>query len=287
MNYTGITRYKEQRSNCYREANSNGSSSHKRLPKLRRFFCSTNRRIISTSPTSNNCSTQFASMRSKKGVTVVSVFHDVNLASLYCDRLLLMEKGEIAMIGDPQDVIRETTIRKRVQSTRQNTAPSGITEAANDASSLKQKRKVNRSSSKKRFHRLSGKRSLRVDQTVENSIVRRHECRNGLVSNIRQSPRRRRIIIAMMSKRKWPPISNNTVPAVRHRRHDDCRHDGACGNRRIQRRISARSVMVTAGVGNAVDVSQALRVKENIASVRSTHGSSSTANCPKKRSSKR
>ena len=29
----------------------------------------------------------------EKGLTVISVFHDINLASLYCDRLLLMDKG--------------------------------------------------------------------------------------------------------------------------------------------------------------------------------------------------
>lgn len=45
-----------------------------------------------------------------EGKTVVSVFHDVNLAALYCDRLLLMENGEIAKIGLPQDVVREPII---------------------------------------------------------------------------------------------------------------------------------------------------------------------------------
>lgn len=45
-----------------------------------------------------------------EGKTVVSVFHDVNLAALYCDRLLLMENGEIAKIGSPQDVVREPII---------------------------------------------------------------------------------------------------------------------------------------------------------------------------------
>ena len=30
-----------------------------------------------------------------KGLTVISVFHDINLASLYCDRLLLMDNGRI------------------------------------------------------------------------------------------------------------------------------------------------------------------------------------------------
>ena len=43
--------------------------------------------------------------------TVISVFHDVNLAALYCDRLLLMEHGEIAEIGVPQDVVKESIIQ--------------------------------------------------------------------------------------------------------------------------------------------------------------------------------
>ncbi|WP_025785556.1 adenosylcobinamide amidohydrolase [Sporosarcina sp. D27] len=46
-----------------------------------------------------------------EGKTIVSVFHDINLAALYCDRLLLMENGEIAKIGLPQDVVRETIIQ--------------------------------------------------------------------------------------------------------------------------------------------------------------------------------
>ena len=46
-----------------------------------------------------------------KGLTVISVFHDINLASLYCDRLLLMDKGQIAKIGVPQDVVKEEAIQ--------------------------------------------------------------------------------------------------------------------------------------------------------------------------------
>lgn len=45
-----------------------------------------------------------------KGLTVISVFHDINLASLYCDRLLLMDQGQIASIGKPQDVVKEQAI---------------------------------------------------------------------------------------------------------------------------------------------------------------------------------
>lgn len=46
----------------------------------------------------------------EKGLTVISVFHDVNLASLYCDRLLLLHKGRIAALGTPQQIVKETLI---------------------------------------------------------------------------------------------------------------------------------------------------------------------------------
>lgn len=45
-----------------------------------------------------------------KGLTVVSVFHDINLASLYCDRLLMMESGTIQHIGEPHAVLKEEQI---------------------------------------------------------------------------------------------------------------------------------------------------------------------------------
>ncbi|MFD1929409.1 adenosylcobinamide amidohydrolase [Sporosarcina siberiensis] len=46
----------------------------------------------------------------EKELTVVSVFHDINLASVYCDRLLLLDNGKISSIGTPQDVIKEEAI---------------------------------------------------------------------------------------------------------------------------------------------------------------------------------
>lgn len=47
-----------------------------------------------------------------KDLTVVSVFHDINLAAMYCDRLLLMNNGHIASIGVPQDVVKEASIHE-------------------------------------------------------------------------------------------------------------------------------------------------------------------------------
>lgn len=47
----------------------------------------------------------------ERELTVISVFHDINLAALYCDRLLLIDQGEIAKIGEPRDVVDETIIQ--------------------------------------------------------------------------------------------------------------------------------------------------------------------------------
>ena len=46
------------------------------------------------------------------GLTVVSIFHDMNLAALYCDRLLLMQKGRIQTIGRPHEVLIDAQIEE-------------------------------------------------------------------------------------------------------------------------------------------------------------------------------
>lgn len=45
-------------------------------------------------------------------LTVVSVFHDINLASLYCDELLLMESGSVKAMGVPHEVLLESQIEE-------------------------------------------------------------------------------------------------------------------------------------------------------------------------------
>jgi iron complex transport system ATP-binding protein len=42
----------------------------------------------------------------ERGLTVVLVSHDLNLASQYCDRLLMLSEGQIARMGSPDEVIR-------------------------------------------------------------------------------------------------------------------------------------------------------------------------------------
>lgn len=43
-------------------------------------------------------------------VTVVAVLHDLNLASLYCDRILMLHKGEQIGIGTPTDMLQSDRI---------------------------------------------------------------------------------------------------------------------------------------------------------------------------------
>jgi iron complex transport system ATP-binding protein len=44
-------------------------------------------------------------------LTVIAVLHDLNLASMYCDRLMLLHEGRIVRLGKPSDVITSPTIR--------------------------------------------------------------------------------------------------------------------------------------------------------------------------------
>ncbi len=45
-------------------------------------------------------------LRGERGTTVVMISHDLNLAALYGDRILLLKDGRMERIGDPRDVLR-------------------------------------------------------------------------------------------------------------------------------------------------------------------------------------
>jgi len=47
-----------------------------------------------------------------QGMSVIIVNHDLNLASLYCQRLILMHHGKIYAEGTPQSLINEKTIKE-------------------------------------------------------------------------------------------------------------------------------------------------------------------------------
>ena len=44
-------------------------------------------------------------LKNEKGITVIMVSHDVNLAAMYSDHLLLLKEGEIVCIGTPSEVL--------------------------------------------------------------------------------------------------------------------------------------------------------------------------------------
>jgi len=48
----------------------------------------------------------------KEGLTIISVFHDLNLASIASHRLLLLNEGKIEKIGAPQEVLTKEIIQK-------------------------------------------------------------------------------------------------------------------------------------------------------------------------------
>ncbi|BAI80030.1 iron ABC transporter, ATP-binding protein [Deferribacter desulfuricans SSM1] len=51
-------------------------------------------------------------LNQEKGVSIVIVLHDLNLAAEYCDNLVLLKNGHIAASGSPEDVLNYKTIEK-------------------------------------------------------------------------------------------------------------------------------------------------------------------------------
>src|SRR5690625_2329806 len=49
------------------------------------------------------------------GLTVISIFHDLNLASLYCDQLLLLHHGKTKTIASPDRVLTEPIVKEVYQ----------------------------------------------------------------------------------------------------------------------------------------------------------------------------
>jgi len=50
---------------------------------------------------------------SQGGITVIMVLHDLNLASQYCDRLLLLDQGHVQSYGEIHDVLKPETISNK------------------------------------------------------------------------------------------------------------------------------------------------------------------------------
>lgn len=51
-------------------------------------------------------------LRKEEGVTVVMVSHDLNLAAMYADRLLLLKEGSVLSLGAPAEVLTFETLER-------------------------------------------------------------------------------------------------------------------------------------------------------------------------------
>lgn len=51
-------------------------------------------------------------LKNEQGITIVMVSHDLNLAAMYADRVLLLDKGHLAGLGDPGDVLSYDLLEK-------------------------------------------------------------------------------------------------------------------------------------------------------------------------------
>lgn len=51
-------------------------------------------------------------LKNEQGVTIVMVSHDLNMAAMYADRLLLLSKGKVARLGTPEQVIDFTLLEQ-------------------------------------------------------------------------------------------------------------------------------------------------------------------------------
>jgi len=51
-------------------------------------------------------------LNGESGLTVLATMHDLNLAALYFDSLVLLSEGEIESHGTPEEVLQEAHIRQ-------------------------------------------------------------------------------------------------------------------------------------------------------------------------------
>jgi len=50
-------------------------------------------------------------LKAERGLTVVLVSHDLNVASQYCDRVLMLKEGRLYRIGPPEETICRDVLR--------------------------------------------------------------------------------------------------------------------------------------------------------------------------------
>ena len=82
---------------------------------LARVLMQQSRYIILDEPTNHldvSYQYQIMDILREQDVTIFSSIHDLNLAALYCDRIIFLYQGEIVDCGTPEQVLTKENIRK-------------------------------------------------------------------------------------------------------------------------------------------------------------------------------
>jgi len=66
----------------------------------------------SLDPAHQHATLRTARRAAERGVGVVAILHDLNLAALYADRLVVLSRGRLAAEGAPEAVLTETLVRE-------------------------------------------------------------------------------------------------------------------------------------------------------------------------------